>query len=81
VGAGLKIIQALRNRISGLAMPHYVIDLPRGQGKIPLTPRYVQEINQNFMVLKDSWGNRCEYPLLEGEGEALREWQATLLTV
>ncbi|GKT08114.1 KamA family radical SAM protein [Desulforhabdus sp. TSK] len=76
VSVGLKIVHALRNRISGLAMPHYVIDLPGGRGKIPLTPRYVQEIKGNFIVLKDSWGRRCDYPLLEGEGEDLRGWMS-----
>lgn len=74
VATGLKIIHALRNRISGLAMPHFVIDLPGGQGKIPLSPDYVQEINRSFMVFKDYRGERCEYPLLEGEEGELRRW-------
>lgn len=36
--SGLEIIKALRGHISGLAVPHYVIDLPGGKGKVPVLP-------------------------------------------
>lgn len=36
--SGLRIIEALRGWTSGLAVPHYVIDLPGGGGKVPLVP-------------------------------------------
>lgn len=35
---GLEIIEALRGHNSGMAVPHFVIDLPGGGGKIELTP-------------------------------------------
>ena len=38
---GLNIMAALRGRISGLAIPCYVVDLPGGLGKVPLTPPYL----------------------------------------
>jgi lysine 2,3-aminomutase len=38
---GLALMAALRGHISGLCIPHYVIDLPGGHGKVPLTPESV----------------------------------------
>jgi lysine 2,3-aminomutase len=38
---GLALMAALRGHISGLCIPHYVIDLPGGHGKVPLTPEGV----------------------------------------
>ena len=37
----IKIIEGLRGHTSGLAVPHFVIDLPFGGGKVPLQPNYV----------------------------------------
>jgi lysine 2,3-aminomutase len=41
VETGIKIIEGLRGHTSGLAIPHFVIDLPFGGGKVPLQPNYV----------------------------------------
>ncbi len=38
VRKGLEILKGLRGHISGLAIPHYVIDLPGGNGKVALLP-------------------------------------------
>jgi lysine 2,3-aminomutase len=38
---GLDLMAALRGHISGLCIPHYVIDLPGGHGKVPLAPESV----------------------------------------
>jgi len=72
VSTGLKIMDALRNRVSGLAMPHFVVDLPGGHGKIPLTPNHVESVDGDRMVVRGTRGNRVAYPLLEGEGPKLR---------
>ena len=34
---GLDLVEALRGRLSGLAQPTYVLDLPGGAGKVPVT--------------------------------------------
>jgi lysine 2,3-aminomutase len=34
---GLELVEALRGRMSGLAQPTYVLDLPGGAGKVPVT--------------------------------------------
>jgi lysine 2,3-aminomutase len=69
LSTGVKILQALRNRISGLAVPHFVVDLPGGQGKIPLVPEYVQSITRESLTIRDYRGRMCRYPLLAGEAE------------
>lgn len=71
ISTGVQIMHALRNRISGLAVPHFVVDLPGGQGKIPLVPDYVHDITGQNLILKDYRGRICHYPLLPGEAEEL----------
>jgi lysine 2,3-aminomutase len=34
-------MRALRGRITGLALPTYVLDIPGGFGKVPIGPTYV----------------------------------------
>ncbi len=38
VRTGLEIMRGLRGHISGMAVPHYVIDLPGGKGKVAVLP-------------------------------------------
>jgi lysine 2,3-aminomutase len=38
---GQAIMRALRGRISGLALPTYVLDIPGGYGKVPVGPEYL----------------------------------------
>ncbi len=42
VKTGIGIIESLRGTVSGLAIPHYVIDLPGGKGKVTVGPEYVE---------------------------------------
>jgi len=76
IAVGLQILRALRNRISGLAMPQFVVDLPEGRGKVVLTPNSVDAIEGDLLVIRDYQGNQCQYPLLPGEGTELGRWLA-----
>jgi lysine 2,3-aminomutase len=40
---GQELMRHLRGRISGLCLPTYVLDIPGGQGKIPIGPTYLSE--------------------------------------
>jgi lysine 2,3-aminomutase len=40
---GLELVEALRGRLSGLAQPTYVLDLPGGAGKVPVTRELIAE--------------------------------------
>ena len=40
IAEGQAIVRALRGRLSGIAQPLYVLDIPGGAGKVPLGPEY-----------------------------------------
>ncbi len=40
IEAGVEIVEAMRGRTSGLAIPHLAVDLPGGRGKVTLAPDY-----------------------------------------
>ena len=43
IAEGRALMRQLRGRISGLALPTYVLDIPGGHGKVPVGPDYVEE--------------------------------------
>lgn len=40
---GRELMRAIRGRVSGLAQPSYMLDLPDGSGKVPVGPNYIGE--------------------------------------
>lgn len=69
---GLEIIKSLRHRLSGLAIPHFVVDLPGGGGKIPLVPSYVERFSDNGIFLRNRHGTISFYPIEPGEEQLLK---------
>jgi lysine 2,3-aminomutase len=61
IETGLDIIAALRGPVSGLAVPHYVIDAPGGKGKIPLLPEYLLRLGET-VLLRTPGGETIEFP-------------------
>lgn len=61
VASGLRIIDALRGWTSGLAVPHYVVDLPGGGGKVPLVPEYLVGRDGRRLTFRNYAGERFEY--------------------
>ena len=41
IAEGQALMRALRGRLSGIAQPTYVLDIPGGHGKVPIGPSYV----------------------------------------
>lgn len=60
VDTGLRIMSSLRGRVSGLALPYYVIDLPGGKGKVPLLPDDVKR-QGDVLLIRTSTGEQVEY--------------------
>ena len=60
VARGLEIIRALRGHVSGMAVPHYVIDLPEGKGKVALLPEPVER-EGDLLILRTYQGERVAY--------------------
>jgi lysine 2,3-aminomutase len=58
---GLKIIENLRGHTSGLAVPHYVIDVPGGGGKISIIPNPIVDSTKDKILLKNYEGKIFEY--------------------
>jgi lysine 2,3-aminomutase len=61
VEQGKKIMASLRGYTSGMATPYYVIDLPKGKGKVPILPNEVKR-NGNVLYLQNYRGEIIEYP-------------------
>jgi len=60
VGKGLEIIRAMRGHLSGLAVPHYVIDLPGGKGKVAILPDDIVREGE-MLLLMTYTGERIAY--------------------
>ena len=58
---GQALMRALRGRVSGLAQPAYVLDIPGGHGKSPIGPAYLEAKGDDFSV-EDFNGRRHAYP-------------------
>jgi lysine 2,3-aminomutase len=43
IADGQALMRALRGRLSGIAQPTYVLDIPGGHGKVPIGPAYLSE--------------------------------------
>ena len=61
IAEGQAIMQALRGRISGLALPTYVLDIPGGYGKVPVGPSYLDP-DAPEPGIADIGGRRHPYP-------------------
>jgi lysine 2,3-aminomutase len=59
---GLEIMEYLRGRLSGLAIPMFVVDAPHGGGKIPVLPTYVVSQSPTHTVLRNYEGMLIAYP-------------------
>jgi lysine 2,3-aminomutase len=62
VAAGRELMRQLRGDVSGLCQPTYVLDIPGGHGKVPLTQDYLtsQGEDGNWLV-EDPRGNQHPY--------------------
>jgi len=61
IDEGRALVKALRGRVSGLAQPTYILDIPGGAGKVPLNGAYATEENASFAI-EDPNGLIHAYP-------------------
>ncbi len=57
IDEGRDLVRALRGRLSGIAQPTYVLDIPGGHGKVPAGPSWVDDGS-----VEDGAGGRHRYP-------------------
>jgi lysine 2,3-aminomutase len=58
---GQALMKSLRSRLSGLAQPTYVLDVPGGHGKVPIGPGYLGD-DPNALTIEDAFGAEHPYP-------------------
>ncbi len=56
VERGLELMEALRGRVSGYAIPQYIIDIPGGAGKVPVSPNYIVGREDGCLLLRSFEG-------------------------
>jgi lysine 2,3-aminomutase len=59
----LELVAGLRGWISGMAMPHFMIDLPGGGGKIELLADTIVEKTTDYWLMRNFQGRIFKYPL------------------
>ncbi|MDD5134369.1 MAG: KamA family radical SAM protein [Phycisphaerae bacterium] len=59
---GIEIMEYLRGRLSGIAIPTFVVDAPHGGGKIPVLPNYIVSMSPTHTVLRNFEGMMVNYP-------------------
>ena len=59
---GQDLMRAIRGRLSGLAQPTYVLDIPGGHGKVPVGPDYLATGADGERLVEDPNGTRRPYP-------------------
>ena len=59
---GIEIMEALRGHTSGMAVPHFAVDLPAGGGKVTVQPNYLLEKNSRRSVFRNYQGKPYIYP-------------------
>jgi lysine 2,3-aminomutase len=62
IARGQALMAALRGRLSGLAQPTYVLDVPGGHGKVPIGPAYLGD-DPDALTVRDAFGETHSYPL------------------
>ncbi|MBV9045737.1 MAG: lysine-2,3-aminomutase-like protein [Alphaproteobacteria bacterium] len=61
IAQGRALVRELRARLSGMALPTYVLDIPGGHAKVPLLSDDMQEIAPNHWRLRDHAGQWHDY--------------------
>lgn len=56
IDEGLEIMKFLRGYTSGLAIPTYIVNAPKGKGKTPLSPKYLLKNDKDSITIR-TWEN------------------------
>lgn len=61
IAEGRRIVAALRGKVSGLCMPHHILDIPGGHGKVSLSESPVSETAEGCYSVEDRLGRLHNY--------------------
>ncbi|HEU4731981.1 MAG TPA: KamA family radical SAM protein [Kofleriaceae bacterium] len=62
VETAMELYRGLRGWMSGMCVPHLVLDAPGGGGKVPIVPSYIEQLDPERVVVRTYRGERIEYP-------------------
>ena len=58
---GIEIMEYLRGYTSGMAIPTFIVNAPKGQGKTPIFPNYIVSRGPGYVQLRTWEGNMVKY--------------------
>jgi lysine 2,3-aminomutase len=58
---GIKLMEALQGRVSGIALPKLIVDTPGGKGKVPVGPDYIVQRSGTHTTLRTFRGELVDY--------------------
>lgn len=61
VQKGIEIMEHLRGYTSGLAVPTYIINAPKGKGKTPILPNYILSWGEDSIKIRTWEGEIFDY--------------------
>ncbi|HUH02380.1 MAG TPA: KamA family radical SAM protein [Kofleriaceae bacterium] len=64
----IAIMDGLRGWMTGMGIPHLVIDAPGGGGKIPIGPDYLHHVDDEWATLRNYRGELVRYPQPRASG-------------
>ncbi len=62
VEAAIELYGKLRGWMTGMGVPHLVIDAPGGGGKLPIGPSYLQDVGDDVVKVRTYRGAIVDYP-------------------
>jgi lysine 2,3-aminomutase len=61
LGRSLELVEHLQGRVSGIALPRFVVDTPGGRGKVAVSPDYVVRRGGGVTTLRTFRGEEVDY--------------------
>jgi lysine 2,3-aminomutase len=58
---GLRIMEELQGRLSGIALPKFIVDTPGGLGKVPVSPNYIVSRGKGVTRFRTHRGEEVDY--------------------
>jgi lysine 2,3-aminomutase len=61
LAVGVRIMESLQGRLSGIALPRFIVDTPNGRGKVPVGTDYVVGAAEGVTTLRTFRGELVDY--------------------
>lgn len=62
VDDGIEIMEYLRGYTSGLCIPAFIVNAPKGKGKTPILPQYLISRGKDYIKIRNWEGEIIDYP-------------------